>query len=165
MKKFISAIFIFCLLAFGTHKESSEPVIALKGFDPVALTQGKEVQGKEDTSLVRGRYKYLFASEENKALFEKNPEQYMIQMGGACGRMGPLSGVGDHDRFYVHNERIYIFASQSCCDNFKANPEIHIDIADTPPTGSKVDEKRGRDLIELALKGFGGAEKIDASRH
>lgn len=165
MKKSILLISIFSLLAFYTYEGFSEAEIALKGLDPVALTQGKEVLGLDKIFVIRGRYKYLFANDENKAKFEKHPIKYAIQMGGACGRMGPLSGVGDPERFYVHDSRIYIFASESCRNNFKAEPENHIDATDALPIGSNADKNYGRNLVVLALKGIGSGEKVDAVKN
>jgi YHS domain-containing protein len=140
----------------------AEPVTCLKGLDPVALTQGKELPGDGGISVVRGRYRYLFADADNKAVFEKQPDRYAIQLGGGCGRMGPLSGVGNPDRFLVHDGRIYIFASDQCMNGFKAAPEKHIESDDPPPAGSDADQKRGQELVRQALAGFGGAAKVDA---
>ena len=69
-------------------EQMSEPREALDGIDPVLLIQGKEVQGKTDLKVVRDQFEYLFATPETKATFEKTPEKYEIQLGGACARMG-----------------------------------------------------------------------------
>jgi YHS domain-containing protein len=139
-----------------------EPTTCLRGLDPVALTQGREVPGDNGVSLIRGRYRYLFGSIENRDLFERQPDRYAIQLGGGCGRMGPLSGVGSPDRFLVHGGRIYIFASDQCMNGFKSAPERHIESDDPPPTGSDAELARGQELVERALVGFGGAAKVDA---
>lgn len=137
-------------------------VTVLKGFDPVELVDGKEVKGSDSLSITRTRYRYLFASEANRKRFVKSPDEFQIQMGGGCGRMGSLSGVGSPDRYYVFNRRIYIFASEQCRNSFKAAPEKHLELPDAPPTGTAADKQRARQLLALALKGFGGAKQVDA---
>lgn len=136
--------------------------IALKGLDPVELVAGKEVMGKEGVSVVRGLYQYRFASAANKQLFEKSPERYAIQMGGACARMGPLSGLGSPDRFLVYDQRIYLFASDGCRSTFQKNPEAFLDQDETPPKSSGEQRQRGRELLDKAVAGLGGAEAVDA---
>lgn len=157
----VVALMIGCTAAVAAER-LGEPVTCLKGLDPVALTQGQELPGDNGISAVRGRYRYLFAKVENKATFEKQPNRYAIQLGGGCGRMGPLSGVGSPDRFLVHEGRIYIFASDQCLNGFKSAPEKHIETDDPPPKGSEADLQRGQELIQRALVGFGGAAKVDA---
>ena len=143
-------------------QQDSKVRIVLQGLDPVELVDGKQINGTENLSVLRERYRYLFSSIENKVKFERSPEEYQIQMGGGCGSMGPLSGAGDPDRFYVHARRIFIFASESCRNTFKAAPEKFIDTADVPPSGSEAERARGQVLIKKALEGFGGASRIDS---
>ncbi len=162
MKTIVYVAIAFVVGSSSAAERLGEPVPCLKGLDPVALTQGQELPGDSGISTVRGRYRYLFASEENKATFEKHPNRYSIQLGGGCGRMGPLSGVGSPDRFLVHDGRIYIFASDQCRNGFKAAPEKHIEADDPPPTGSEANLARGQELVQRALVGFGGATKVDA---
>ena len=109
------------LAAQPSVMQKSEAVLSLKGLDPVMLAKGKEVKGDEKLSVSRSGFRYLFSSAENKALFEKEPKLYEIQMGGSCPVVP--GAEGDPDRFVVYKERIYIFASDMCVDSFKANPE------------------------------------------
>lgn len=162
MRKPILLLFVLLAAAASAHAQSPQVVTVLSGLDPVALVDGKESKGLENLSVVRGRYRYLFVNAENKGLFERSPELYQIQLGGGCGRMGPLSGAGSPDRFYVHDRRIYIFASESCRNGFKAAPELHIDKPDPVPEGSQADRKRAMSIIERALNGLGGAKRVDA---
>src|ERR1700745_1064065 len=78
----MSAIRILAILALaaGAAQAQSPPRGALDGIDPVLLIQGKEVQGKSEFKVSRARFDYLFASAENKAAFEKDPERYEIQL-------------------------------------------------------------------------------------
>ncbi|MFN0109110.1 MAG: hypothetical protein ACKVZH_09695 [Blastocatellia bacterium] len=166
MKKTLSVfIAIICLSFIALAQTPKQVVTVLKGFDPVELVNGKEVQGQESLSVTRTRYRYLFANEANKKAFEKSPADYQIQLGGGCGQMGSLSGAGNPDRFHVFNKRIYIFASESCRNSFKKTPDAHVETADAVPTGSAAEKKRGQELIALALKAFGGAAKVDGVKN
>lgn len=166
MKKTLSVLIVAVCLSFIVSAQTpKQAVTVLKGLDPVELVNGKEVQGQESLSITRVRYRYLFANEANKLAFEKSPAEYQIQFGGGCGQMGSLSGAGNPDRFHVFNKRIYIFASESCRNSFKKNPDAHIEIADAVPTGTAAEKKRGQELIVLALKSFGGASKVDGVKN
>lgn len=130
-------------------------VVVLGGLDPVELVGGKESPGQNKLTVEHGKFRYQFATEANKAAFEKEPAKYAVQFGGACGKMGPLSGGGNPERFWVHEKKIYLFASESCRTSFKAAPEKHIDKPDAVPTGTVAEVKSGKELVELAVKGFG----------
>lgn len=58
------------ITTIAANSQAEEAVIPLDGLDPVLLAQGKEVPGKTTISVIRGQYKYLFATEENKTVFE-----------------------------------------------------------------------------------------------
>lgn len=115
--------------------------------DPVELVAGREVHGQEAISLKRGLFMYRFVSEQNRDKFRSEPERFEIQLGGGCGRMGPLSGIGQTSIFAVHDERIYIFASKQCRAGFLKAPEKLIDRPDPQP--SPTDESRARALAML----------------
>jgi YHS domain-containing protein len=133
----------------------------VKGLDPIALSEGKELIGLESLEARHGLFRYRFASKENKAAFEAKPEERGIQFGGACGKMGPFSGNGNPARFFVHDGRIYVFASEGCRDAFKKDPEKHIERPNPVPEGSAEQRKRGAELLDLTLNGFGGAKRVD----
>lgn len=140
---------------------SPEPLIPLEGLDPVMLSQGKEVQGDLKLKVTRGQFQYIFANAENKAIFEKEPARYEIQLDGHCARMGaPTSG--NPDLYTVHNGRIYIFGSEACQTLFKAAPEKYLEVPaapKSPPTAEMV--KRGDELLAKAVEAFGGGSKLD----
>lgn len=57
----------------------------LQGYDAVAYhTEGKAVKADPYIAAEYEGYKFLFATEENKALFVKNPEKYLPAFGGYC---------------------------------------------------------------------------------
>ncbi len=130
---------------------------ALKGFDPVELVRGKEVPGSKENVVQRGAYRYAFASAENRKTFEQEPERYSIQFGGACTKMGPLSGSGHPDRFSVFEGKIYIFASDSCEAAFRGDPKRFADSADAPPAGGEAEAKAAEALLRKAVEAIGGA--------
>lgn len=142
--------------------QRAEAMIPLEGLDPVLLAEGKEVQGEDKFSLVRGRFRYFFASAETRARFEKEPGRYEIQLGGTCARMGPGT-QGNPDLFAVHKGRIYIFGSPECVTLFKAAPDNYLE-PDAPPAPKAATAEasaKGRALIEKAVEAAGGASKID----
>jgi YHS domain-containing protein len=140
--------------------DAPEPVVALKGFDPVELIAGKEVKGSEEHQTMRHRFKYLFASADNKAKFATDPEAFSVQYDGACVKMGPPGGGGDASRFGVHGGRIYAFASDSCKAAFLKEPERYIDKEDPRPTGSMEQAVRAKALLDKAVAALGDAEAL-----
>jgi len=138
--------------------------LVLGGLDPVALVQGTELKGSPGTFVDHFGYRYLFASAQNKDAFLKDPGRHAVQNGGACAKMGPLSGKGSPDRFVVHDGRIFLFASDSCRDRFKAEPERYIDRADPVPEGTEEQIARAGALLDKAVEGAGGAARLERLR-
>lgn len=59
--------------------------IAIKGYDPVAFfTQNQPVKGRPEFESKYKGARYLFASAEDKAMFDANPAKYEPQFGGFC---------------------------------------------------------------------------------
>lgn len=165
---FIRLLILLALVACATaivsaqaSSASREPLIPLEGLDPVMLSQGKEVQGDMKFKVTRGQFQYIFANAENKAIFEKEPARYEIQLDGHCARMGaPTSG--NPDLYTVHNGRIYIFGSEACQTAFKAAPEKYLEVPaspKSPPTAEMI--KRGDELLDKVVAAFGGGSKLD----
>jgi YHS domain-containing protein len=150
------------IMLLSSPARAEEPALALDGFDPVLLAEGMEVRGKASAQATHGHYRYHFANRENQQKFEAAPDKHGIQFDGFCMKMGPLSGRGSPERWFVSEGRIYLFASESCRHQFKMEPQAYPDRADLPPSGNVVSQRRGRELIWLALKGFGGVDKVDA---
>lgn len=158
-------ILLSALLLVGqtvAQSQSSQATPVLEGLDPVMLVRGKEVQGELSITVTRGEFQYLFANEENKAVFEKDPARYEIQLGGACARMGAPVG-GNPDLFAVHKERIYIFGSPDCKKIFEAAPEKYtLPVETAGPAATPDAIKKGKALIEKAVSAIGGAARLDA---
>lgn len=142
--------------------QAEESVVPLEGLDPVLLSRGQEKQGDEQFAVRRGPFRYLFASAETKAAFEREPSVYEIQLDGSCARMGP-NVRGNPDLFLVHKGRIYIFGSPDCVTAFKAKPESYLDSESAEPAAPVSEEalRRGRALVERAVEAAGGAARVD----
>lgn len=141
---------------------SSDPVLALKGFDPVELVRGVERAGSPAFSLERDGYTYRFPDEQRLAEFRAQPERFEIQFGGGCGRMGPLAGRGSPERWLVHAGRIFVFASDACRAAFQKQPDPFLDPDEPIPQADEDARTKGRALLERALAAHGGAARIDA---
>ncbi len=128
--------------------------------DAVELVAGNEIEGKEEFSAQHGRYRYLLSTQANCDAFLKTPEKFEIQLGGACARMGPLSGEGTTDLLGVHDGKIYIFASEQCRKRFMSAPRELLDRPDPPAAGDAAAIRRGRELLDLAVKEIGGEEAL-----
>jgi YHS domain-containing protein len=132
--------------------------------DPVELVAGRETLGNADISADRYQYRYVFANERNRDVFLAHPEEFEIQLGGACGRMGVLSGAGDPERFAVHDGKIYIFASDGCRNTFLKDPSAVLETEDAPITADPESVVRARELIDRCIESMGGADRVDAVR-
>jgi putative intracellular protease/amidase/YHS domain-containing protein len=112
-----------------TPTRAAVPAAALRGLDPVLLTEGRDVEGRETLDATHEGYRYLFSTEESRAKFLKSPASYSIQLQGACAlmaRSGSAPGSGDPSRYLVHDHRIYVFATEGCRDSFKADPARYL---------------------------------------
>ncbi len=163
----IVVIALLCVtspLTMTAYAQAQAAVPALEGLDPVALVQGKEVLGNPKITVTRGQFQYFFTSDDAKAIFEKDPDRYEIQLGGMCARMGaPVSG--NPDLYTVHKGHIYIFGSGECKTRFEAAPEKYLDEgnAGRPDDNSFTPEAKltGRELIERAVNAMGSPSLID----
>jgi YHS domain-containing protein len=142
--------------------QAPAPREALDGIDPVILlTQGKEVSGKPDLKVARGRFEYLFSTADTRAMFEKQPEKYEIQLGGMCAKMGG-GATGNPADYAVVDGKIYVFGSDDCHKKFVVAPAKYLEKPAPPMPSAAADLRQGRALIEKAVKALGGAEKLDA---
>src|SRR5271168_3572377 len=72
-------------IAAGPELNATITGLALRGYDPVAyFTDGKPVPGDFTITARHEGATYRFASEDHKALFEKDPAKYLPQYGGFC---------------------------------------------------------------------------------
>jgi len=151
------ALTLLAVLTFCGFSE--KPTIE---FDVVEVISGRTTPGKDSIAADHGRFVYWFATEQNRETFRRNPGRYQIQLGGACARMGPLSGSCRNDIYAVHDGKIYLFASTQCRDGFLKSPEKLLE-TDEPPIQAAADaQKKGRELLNRAARAIGPTEKLAA---
>lgn len=147
----------------AAQAQQCDPSLLFKK-DAVELIRGKEVDGQESIYADHFRYRYQFVTDDNKAEFLKNPGKYEIQQGGACGRMGALSGPGSVGIYAVYEGKLYLFASEGCRKTFLARPEKVLETPDSVPATDEASTKKGRELLDMAVAAMGGAEALDRVR-
>lgn len=136
----------------------------LKGLDPIDLSNGLEISGFPQFTARLGRHIYRFSSLENLNKFSSDPYRYGVMNGGACGKMGPMSGHGSPDRWSVVDGRIYLFASEGCRTTFLNN------LADYQPRQLKTiattarEVKDGQGVFDQAIAAHGGKKAVSAIR-
>jgi YHS domain-containing protein len=86
--------------------------VMLAGHDVVSyFTQGKHAKGTPQHQSVYEGVTFHFASAEHKALFDKEPANYLPQYGGYCAN-GIAYGIpwgGDADSWRIDDGKLYIF--------------------------------------------------------
>ena len=103
--------------------------VAVGGFDTVAFfTESRAVNG---SPFIRSEHEgatYLFASEENKALFDHAPEKYVPQFGGYCAygvSLGALFPV-DVSTWQVRDGKLYLNLSPEMRELFDEDFEGNV---------------------------------------
>ncbi|MBY8978342.1 YHS domain-containing protein [Rhodobacteraceae bacterium NNCM2] len=106
---------------------------ALSGYDSVAYhTEGKAVPGTEEVTVWHEGQAWLFTSEDNAAVFRKNPELYAPAYGGFCalamafGKKLP----GDPDAWAVVDGRLYLNVNLQAQETWQEDPAGFIADAD-----------------------------------
>jgi YHS domain-containing protein len=108
--------------------------VMLEGHDAVAyFTRGAAVRGDPAiTSNVKG-VTWRFASEANRAEFERNPAKYMPQFGGYCSNginyAVPWGGGGAENTWRIYRGRLYVFGGQRSRDHFEMDTERNLRLA------------------------------------
>lgn len=156
----INCILASVLVTFFVASAIAAPPERTMTMDPIELIAGREVSGKPEFSIEHEGVEYHFATTENKAAFVKEPAKYEVADGGACGRMGPLSGLGDARRYAVYDNRIYFFASDGCREGFLKEPAKYIEADDPMPFGSHEKVLQGRAALNKLVAWAGGVERI-----
>jgi YHS domain-containing protein len=84
---------------------------AINGYDPVAyFTMEKPVEGSTDHSVMHNGATFLFASAENKEMFETDPERYAPQFGGYCAYAVSKGATAktEPDAWTVVDDKLYL---------------------------------------------------------
>jgi YHS domain-containing protein len=118
---------------YNTTSDGADGALMLKGHDPVAyFTVGKHTLGKAEIKVAHDGVTYRFSSEENKALFARDPAKYAPQYGGYCSN-GIAYGIpwgGDPDTWKVIDGRLYIFGGESSRNYFLMDEKKNLALAD-----------------------------------
>src|SRR6202047_2927623 len=109
--------------------------VILKGCDAVAyFKEGKPVKGNPAIESTYQGATYFFASEADKADFDKDPAKYAPQYGGFCAygvANGVLANIEGPDAFPVYKGKLYFCGNQAALKGFRSNIDSNIDKADT----------------------------------
>jgi YHS domain-containing protein len=108
--------------------------VILKGYDAVAFfEQGKPIKGNP---AIKGTYQgatYLFASEADKAAFDKDSAKYAPQYGGFCAygvAKGALDDFEDLFVFTIYKGKLYLCGNPGALEIFMTNIDRNIETAD-----------------------------------
>jgi YHS domain-containing protein len=137
MKKAIFGIMTTLALAAGSNAADvggkslvlkTKNGLAIQGYDPVAyFTDNKAVKGNAKFSSEYDGAKYLFATAEHKALFDRDPAKYAPAYGGYCGyaasinRLSPISPewfqIEDGKLILQHNKKAFDLFNRELKEN------------------------------------------------
>ncbi|TMV10288.1 YHS domain-containing protein [Ruegeria sediminis] len=111
-------------LAAGVELNASSTGLALQGYDPVAyFTEGEATKGNWKITATHNDATYRFASEENKAAFEANPDAYLPAYGGYCA-FGAAMGFkfdGDPNYWRIVDDRLYLNLSEDIQERWEGD--------------------------------------------
>jgi YHS domain-containing protein len=117
-----------------TSSEGGDARLMLEGHDAVAyFTQNNAVRGDPAIKLDHKGVTYRFASEANRAEFQRAPEKYMPQFGGFCSNginyAIPWGGGGAANTWRIYRGKLYVFGGQSSRDHFEIETEKNLELA------------------------------------
>jgi len=154
---------LIALAALLTPALAAPPLAQLGTFelDPVALLRdGEEIPGSDDLATEFRHFEYRFSSKEHLEAFLAEPDRFAVRQGGACPRMGALSGVGRTDLWAVHNGGLYFAASEGCRATFVQDPERLLERDDPALDATPESIEAGNRLVSLCVEWMGGREAL-----
>lgn len=115
MKKIFLTLFI-AIVAVTTYAQTTKNAntkdgIAIQGYDPVAYFESsKATIGQMEINTNFKEAVYCFSSENNKALFLKNPDKYIPQFGGFCayGMSNGYDAPIQPEAFTIVDNKLYL---------------------------------------------------------
>ncbi|MGD9652708.1 MAG: YHS domain-containing (seleno)protein [Candidatus Dadabacteria bacterium] len=110
------------------------------GYDLVSYHKGeKPVRGDGKNVVVFDGTTYLFASEENKKAFERDPERYLPAYGGYCAFGVAINKkfVGDPEVWKIVDGTLYLNLDKNIQSNWNQDIQGNITKADWNWTGIK----------------------------
>jgi len=111
----------------------AEGGIAMNGYDPVAyFTEGAPVKGDLAIAADWQGARLLFASEENRAMYEADPEGFAPRYGGYCAYAVSKGATAptDPEAWTVHENRLYMNFSKDVREIWKRDIPGNIAKAD-----------------------------------
>ena len=121
---------LLCIVIGLTLSASAQPKtllnldksgVAIQGYDPVAFfADGKPVKGKPEFAARHDGATYLFASQDHRDQFARDPAKYEPSFGGYCAygvSRNKLVEV-DVDAFQIVDGKLLLQYSKSVRDNF-----------------------------------------------
>jgi YHS domain-containing protein len=104
----------FSSVAFADAKHSNvdKSGVGLKGYDPVSyFVGGKPTKGDAKLNATYDGVTYCFASEENRAKFQSEPNKYAPEYGGWCAKAIADKEKVDIDplNYKITNGRLFLF--------------------------------------------------------
>lgn len=106
--------------------------LILKGFDVVSyFVDSKDAMGSPQFKTNYKGITFQFSSEQHKALFDKDPTQYLPQFGGYCAN-GIVYGIpwgGDGDTWKMIDGKLYIFGGHGSKDAFLLDEKTNLALA------------------------------------
>lgn len=111
MRFIIVFLFLFGSIANAESTANVRDGVLLYGYDPVSYFKDKPSLGQKTISHEDRGVRYLFASEENKSEFLKNPEKYRPAYEGWCATA--VAGGYKYDidplNYKITEGRLYLF--------------------------------------------------------
>jgi putative intracellular protease/amidase/YHS domain-containing protein len=147
---------VAALAAVAAAMAAEEAPLALAGNDPVLLTAGETVAGREDLVATHEGLRYRFAGAETRDRFVAEPDRYAIQ-NESCPVVPGASP--DPSIFAVHEGRIYTFATPQCKTDFLAAPERYVGAA--AGAQARAGGAPARERRTVAILVYDGVELLD----
>jgi YHS domain-containing protein len=123
-----------CGVVKNTVRDGDDAKVMLRGNDPVAyFTAGKPTPGSTAIKADHDGVTYRFASEANKAEFQRNPKRYVPAYAGFCASGAPYAlkaNIGA-DVFKIVDDRLYLFGSERSRRNWSLDEKENIKLGDT----------------------------------
>ncbi|CRL10164.1 YHS domain-containing (seleno)protein [Phaeobacter italicus] len=136
-------------LAAGVDINASSTGLAMQGYDPVAyFNAGEPTKGSYKVTSSFDDATYWFATEENKALFEANPEAYIPAYGGYCA-FGAAMGFkfdGDPNQWKIVDDVLYLNLSKDIQERWAQDIPGFIEKADV--NWDNIEDKSPAELLE-----------------
>lgn len=113
MKFLYLFLFLFTTTIYSQQKEyNTKNGVLANGYDVVAYFSNKAVKGNKELSTKYEGVSFLFSSQKNLQLFQKNPVKYIPQYGGYCayaiGKTGKKVSINPKT-FEIRNHKLYLF--------------------------------------------------------